>query len=325
MALEARASPGFFRSWTFLGCLAEQRLAGARLLAVTQDGDDVALALLGGTQRHAWLNETGAAAHDAVFIEHNGLLIAEEASAALPAALRAARGRGQLVLSGIDEPTLQAARQAGWVHVQQSRASPHVALDTLGGDYLGTLSANARSQIRRSMRLYGPGLALERAESVTAARDWLAEMMAVHQAAWQARGQPGAFAAPEMREFHAALVSRAWALGQADLLRVSAGHRHIGTLYTLLRDGTVYSYQSGFGPVRTPQEKPGLVCHALAVAHYAARGAQIYDLLAGADRYKLTLASGSRMLHWATLYAPGSLPGTARMVWRRVSALRGAA
>ena len=109
-----------------------------------------------------------------------------------------------------------------------------------------------------------------------------------------------------MRRFHTALIGRAWPRQQADLLRITVAGRHVGTLYTLMRDGVVASYQSGFMPAEDARLKPGLVCHTLAIEHYAAQGAQVYDLLGGAERYKLTLAQGGQMLHWATLHRPWS-------------------
>jgi CelD/BcsL family acetyltransferase involved in cellulose biosynthesis len=133
--------------------------------------------------------------------------------------------------------------------------------------------------------------------------------VALHQAGWARRGKPGAFADPLMRDFHTELITRAWPLGQADLLRIAAGPRVIGALYHFLRDGHVYSYQSGFAETAEAKEKPGLVCHAMAIAHYAARGQRVYDLLAGEDRYKLTLAGGRETLHWATLHRPFSAAG----------------
>ena len=311
-ALEARADGGFFRSWTHLGCLAEERFAHANLLAITQDNADVALALLGTGRHRTWLNQTGDAGQDGVFIEHNGLLVARGAAPDLRAALRAARGSGRLVLSGIDDATLHAARQAGQLHLDQSRWAPAVRLDTLDRPYLETLSANARAQIRRSLRLYGPDLALTPAASVTQAQGFFADMVVLHQESWRRRAQPGAFAEPQMRRFHETLIDRAWPNGEADLLRITAGGRHIGTLYNLIRNGVVASYQSGFAAASDRRLKPGLVCHTLAIQHYADAGARVYDLLGGAERYKLTLAQAGQMLHWATLHRPWSAEGWVR-------------
>ncbi len=311
-ALEAVADGGFFRSWTFLGCLAQERFAGARLLAVTQDGADVALGLLGAARGRTWLNQTGSFTLDAPFIEHNGLLVRRGCTELVtPALQRCVRQIGTVALSGIDSDTLQAARRAGWLHLQQSRLAPYVALDRIGGRYLDTLSANARAQIRRSQRLYGPDLKLDRAGSLDQAHSWFTEMVSLHQAAWARRGQPGAFGTPDAVQFHTALIARGWPEQSVDLLRMTAGARHIGTLYCFIQNGRVLSYQSGFAPVDDKREKPGLVCHALAIEAYAAAGLRCYDLLAGADRYKLTLAREGEVLHWATLHRPWSASGMA--------------
>ncbi len=312
-SLERHAAAGFFRSSTFLFCQAERRFANAQLLAITQDGADMALGLLGRGGGKLWLNQTGDAAEDSVFIEHNGLLAAPPAAAFVRDALRMAAGPASLVLSGIDDATLAAANAAGWLEPRESRFAPAIALDRLDRPYLDTLSANARSQIRRSSRLYGPDLHLARAASEAQAQAFFAELVDLHQASWQARGAAGAFATDIMRGFHRDLIARAWQLGQADLLRVTAGDRVIGLLYNLIAEGVVHSYQSGFAYSADPREKPGLCCHALAIQHYAESGARLYDLLGGADRYKLTLTqhqpdSGQR-LHWATLHRPGSASG----------------
>ena len=64
-------------------------------------------------------------------------------------------------------------------------------------------------------------------------------------------------------------------------------------------NGVVSAYQSGFDyAAATPQQKPGLTSHYFAIEAYRARGLAIYDFLAGADRYKLSLANSHRWLHW---------------------------
>ncbi len=314
-ALEPHAGAGFFRSATFIFCQGERRFANAQLLEVTQDGADMALALVGRGGGRLWLNQTGDAAEDSVFIEHNGLLVAPDATSFVPEALRVAAGQASLVLSGISGDTLAAAAGAGWLEQRETRFAPCVALDRLDQPYLETLSANARSQIRRSLRLYGPDLRLARAATLDQAQAFLGELVDLHQASWVARGAPGAFASATMRGFHQELVARAWPVGRADLLRITAGDRVIGLLYNLIADGVVHSYQSGFAYSADRREKPGLCCHALAIQHYADSGARVYDMLGGADRYKLTLVphqqNSGQMLHWATLHPAASARGIA--------------
>ncbi len=302
-ALEQAAQGGFFRSWTFLGCQAESRFKGARLLSVTAGKHDLALALLGAGNRQSWLNETGNPAADAVFIEHNGMLVRPgHAAAAAGALAHAVRAAGPIVLSGIDAATLDAARQAGWLEVRQTRFAPSIDLTAIGGDFLATLSANTRAQVRRSMRMFGPELRLERAETLSQAQAFFEEMLAAHQTAWTARGKPGAFAEGAVRRFHAELIGRAWPLGQVDVLRIAAGGRHIGTLHMFLHDGRAMNYQSGFHYGSDAREKPGLVSHALAIQHYAQNRYTVYDFLAGDSRYKRSLAHGGENLHWAVLH-----------------------
>ena len=336
-ALEAFARVDFFRSWTFLGCFAHERFAGALLLSATLDWQDVGLGLLGYAKGRFWLNQIGDAAQDAVFIEHNGLLVRDGHDGVATAMLAHAARRRPVVLAGVDAATLRLAAGAGWLVQTQSRPAPRVDLARLTGPYLDTLSANARAQIRRAIRGHGTGLKLARADSVAEAQAWFAELVTLHQASWTGRGQPGAFATTTMRRFHAALIARAWPLGQADILRVTASGGTAGLLYCLIQDGHVHSYQSGFAYDATQKwAKPGLVCHALAIEHYAAEGAHTYDLLAGVDRYKQTLTSGNPqptptpILYWATLYRPWSAAGLAGRVrqaiaqragrWRRGSA-----
>ncbi len=308
-ALEGAADGGFFRSWAFLGCQAEARFAGARLLRAVRDGQDVALALIGQGGGRFWLNQTGDPVADSLFIEHNGLLVRRGASDVIAPVLRfVCRRAAPLVLSGVDTATLQAARAAGWCALQQTRQAPFVEIGGQAKPYLDTLSANARAQIRRSRRLYGEGLCIEQAASCEQAISWLGEMVALHQESWRRRDRPGAFAETSIVEFHHTLIARAWPDGVA-LLRVSARNVTVGILYNFVSNGRVLAYQSGFAYEADARLKPGLVCHSLAIEACVARGETIYDFLAGADRYKKTLAPSVENLHWAILHKPWSLHG----------------
>ena len=308
-ALEQAADGGFFRSWTFLGCQAETRFAGARLLSATKDGEDIALAILGHGAGHYWLNQTGNPVADSVFIEHNGLLVRighDEAIA--PALIYARREAAPLMLSGIDDATLHASQTAGWCTLRQTRFAPCVDLTALQAPYPGSLSANARSQIRRSIRLYGDTLRLESATTLEQATAWFTEMVGLHQSAWQRRGQPGAFADPAIIDFHTALIARAWP-HQANLLRITAQHKTLGILYNFVSRNRMLAYQSGFAATEDARLKPGLVCHSLAIENARNCGLHSYDLLAGDDRYKTTLAKTGENLHWAVMYRPWSFMG----------------
>ena len=312
-ALELAGDGGFFRSWAWVQCQAAA-CSDAFVLTVQRDGQDMALALLNRAGGRFYLGESGDRRHDALFIEHNGVLLRRGAESILAEALALLCDSRPVVLSGVDAAHVRAARQAGLVVVAAERFAPHVVLDALQGPFLASISANARAQIGRSMRLYGPELAIARAPGTETALAWFGELVRLHQARWEADGHAGAFGTPAMLRFHEELIRTAHPCGQIDLLRVTAGETDIGYLYNLCQGGHVLAYQSGFAPAANAHLKPGLVSHALAIEHYRAAGAHIYDLLAGAARYKTTLAPhAGTHLYWVTLYSRRSLLGYARL------------
>lgn len=312
--LEAQAAPPFFRSWTWVGCLAGERFRDPVLVRAERGGRLVGLALFNRSgrpwHRRLCLSESGEPQLDAPFIEHNGPLLAPgEGAETMAAMLRCAlrmRGIAALRLSGVEGAVIEAARAAGAVVPRrQDRSAPLVRLDALrlaGGDYLGALSANTRSQLRRSNRRYAAEgeVTLDRADTVPGALAWLDALVDLHGAAWRARGQPGAFADPFMLRFHRALVARGVPRGEVDLLRASAGGRPIGYLYNFRLGGHVCAYQSGFDyAVPDPHAKPGLTCHHLAIERALRLGDHYYDFLGGDDRYKRSLATDASTLVWA--------------------------
>ena len=325
-ALEAAADPSFFQSWTWVGCLAEERFPRPVLLTATRDKRTVGLALLNCTpgplgSERLWLNESGDPALDAVYTEHNGLLLARDATDLLPACLwnmlrapvqpgmqsRGTWGR-RLRLAGVDSAHLAAGQKVGTVRLVEKSAAPFVSLATLppGPDgYLATLSANTRYQLRRSNRCFarlGP-IEVRQAETEPEALAFLDALANLHQSTWAARGQRGAFANPHFLRFHRALIARALPRDELALLRVSAGGHILGYLYNFRLRGRVFTYQSGFdyaaaATLAGPHAKPGLTCHYTAILRAQAEGAVSYDFLAGPDRYKNSLARAATPLYW---------------------------
>lgn len=317
-ALEARADGSFFQGWHWTGCLGHERFPDPVLLELRDDDRTVGLALfnrrrgrLGTTT--LLLGETGTPGFDSLFIERNGILAEPGAAPHLAAALRAARTAPlggarlprRLVLSGVAQDQLDAARKAGGtLLITQTRIAPCIDLAALrraGIDHAASLSPNTRHQLRRSERRYAAlgSLAVRRAGSAAEAHAFLDALAVLHQRSWTGRGRPGAFARPEFGRFHHALIDRAFPDGAIDLLRIDAGERAVGYLYNFRHRGRVCAYQSGFDyAVTDPHQKPGLTCHGQAIALYLREGLDIYDFLGGDDRYKLSLSNAGEALHW---------------------------
>ena len=312
-ALEARADGSFFQSWTWLGCLVHERFTRPVLLAAREGGRDVALALFNRgrslfSPNTLWLGETGVPELDAVYVEHNGILFERGREDVLVACLKALlqpRWGRRVVMSGVDDVHLAAARKAGGVvRVHKTQLSPYVDFSTLpeGQDgFLRSLSANTRYQLRRSVRSYeeaGP-LVVTRAETVVAALEMLDELERLHQATWTARGRTGAFANRAFRQFHHALVERGHLNHAIDLLRISAGKFLIGVLYNFRHFDTIISYQSGLDySQENSHQKPGMTAHYLAAEEALSTQMRRYDFLAGNDRYKTSFANDACKQHW---------------------------
>lgn len=313
-ALEARGDGDFFLGWTWIGNWLAVTGARPELLSVQADGVDVVLALVGrsmqkrllGRQPALSLNQAGDAAADRGFIEYNGLLAARDAPAGAAAsaidALMRRKDWRLLRLAGVAAGS-PLTRQ-GRVHRRvRTDVAPAYYIDLkavrdAGGDYLSLLSANTRSQIKRSAKDHGGG-----EPTVTVATDaaqvdaWLIEMQALNSG----RHADNAWDDAGFRAFAKALVLRGLDNGEVELLRMSSGGHPLGLLLNFIYRGRAMNYQSAFAPPLTAKAKPGLMCHAAAVARYADAGCTLYSLLAGKDRYKQSLATGEETLEWWTL------------------------
>ena len=306
--LETRVNPSFFQSWTWTGCLAEERFTAPVLVEAREDGRTVALALFNRRGGSWYLGESGDPALDGVYIEFNGVLTETGREHDLTiACLRAARGgsegarKRRLILGGVSGPIVVSAGETGYVLCNRSLAAPFVDLTDRSQDFLDSRSANTRQQLRRSNRAYAAigRVTIDRADSLDRAYEYLDGLANLHQAAWTARGRPGAFAKPYFGRFHRALIASGFERGEIDLLRIAAGPQTIGFLYNFCFRGASLAYQSGFDYAGSGKHrKPGLTCHYEAIRLAASRGAVRYDFLAGDDRYKRSLANRAETLHW---------------------------
>ncbi|MDX6750982.1 GNAT family N-acetyltransferase [Geminicoccaceae bacterium 1502E] len=314
-ALEERAGASFFLSWHWIGCWLRSQAPEVVLLRVRLGERTVGLGLLCWREerRHGvlrvptlHLNATGDELLDVLTIEYNDML-AEEGlrdqvrSAALGWLRGARRVAGRpfwaLQVRGTTEPVRVAGEAAGFrarLHAKAPSAAVDLAaVRASGRSYLQHVSGNTRSQIRRAARLYEMRgkLRLETARDTAEALAFLEAAGELHQARWQARGRPGAYASPTYVAFHRSLVAAAHPAGAVELLRVRAGDETVGYLYNFVWRGRVYFYLCGFRYEEDNRLKPGLVSHWLCIERHLAGGAELYDFMAGDNRYKTSLGT----------------------------------
>ena len=323
-ALASESDVSYFQDWGWVGCLAAERYPDPILLEMHRDQKLIALALFNrgssrreGTSLH--LQESIDPLLASIFVEHNGPLVAIADPVLRQAVLAAlfthamkapidtlAPHARRLVLSGVGPDCADAVMMTGGLVDEKSRRmAPYSDLRALDRDrpFIEYLSRNTRHQLRRSNRLYAAqgNLAIHRAETVQDGMSYFSNMIELHNTTWKARGKKGAFATTEVRRFYQKLLESGIPRGEVDLLRITAGEAVVGYLMNFSHNGVVSAYQSGFDyAAATPQQKPGLTSHYLAIEMYRSQGRAIYDFLAGADRYKLSLANAHRWLHWVS-------------------------
>jgi CelD/BcsL family acetyltransferase involved in cellulose biosynthesis len=164
------------------------------------------------------------------------------------------------------------------------------------------LSRNSRQKLRRNIRDYErkAPISIKVARDPQTALEFFSQMRALHIRSWARREKRHAFINPFFDTFHRSLIRAGVGNGTVDLVRVSVGDRAIGYLYNFLRNGTVSSYQSGFDDADR-QFRPGYVCHALAIGHYAAAGMSEYDFLAGANALKRSYGPERYDFYWTRI------------------------
>jgi len=318
-ALEDRADVTFYLSWEWIGAWLEEAGPPDLVLVGRAGGQVVALGLLRKAvqKRHGFvrsrtlcLHETGDEKKDVIFIEYNAFLtdrrfdpVESEAIAFLRREAKALGAFDEIQLGGFTQGryTAVAAGQRTHVHALKTTAQVDLAALRAGGsDYLAALSANTRQQIRRSIRLYeqrGP-LSLRTAASVEEAQTWFEAMGILHEKAWRAKGQGGAWRFPFLLAFHRRLIETAFPTGGIEIVRIACGEEPIGYIHCLVRGGWIGSYLSGFAYESDNKAKPGLVSFALYIQEKLKNDAQVFDFLAGDHRYKMSLGQRGPDMYW---------------------------
>ena len=319
-ALEARADINVFLSWAWIGAWVQETGMPDWVLVGRAGEETVCLGLLrcATRRRHGFvrsrtlfLHETGNEEQDVIFIEYNGFLtdsrfglLEPRAIAFLRAQQKEMGGFDEIRLGGIPGAVYEALLAAGLrSEVHAFKTSGYVDLMAVrdgGGDYLATLSANTRQQVRRAMRIYesrGP-LALQPARDVAEALAFFDELGMLHEQGWRARGTGGAWRYPFLVAFHKRLIETGFGSGGIEIVRVSCGETAIGYIYSLVRGGWVGSYLSGFAYEEDNKVKPGLVSFALYVEHLLKKDAEVLDFLAGDHRYKTSLGRPGPDMYW---------------------------
>jgi len=335
--LDAAGTHPIFLTWPWVGTLLRCLPCPpqAALLRAKQGNDTVALAILtlkragraGVRVTQGWLNATGDPVYDWITMEHNGFASTGVRAVDLWTSFVdwfASDGTiadEAVVIAADPENALCSSSHVNVERRDTGFRTPLAGFTTLEG-FISSLSRNSRQKLRRSIRDYErqATLSIEVARDTQTALEFFAKMKALHISSWNRRGRAHAFKNPFFETFHRSLIRSSAGSGTVSLMRISAGDRPIGYLYNLVRNGTVSSYQSGFDDVER-RLRPGYVCHAMAIAHYAAAGKSYYDFLAGANALKQSYGPERYELCWSRIHQIGVASQIDRIV-RKVRAFR---
>lgn len=317
----------YFLSWgwmsTWLNSLPAKH--SVRLVVGFQeDKNEPVLAFFAGLSSKKWiklfrakvvsLNATGIPYFDKIYIEYNTILIRPNIKIDAKGLLHALHGLAwnEFYLPGlsaqfikqfsefIDEKKLP-------VVIEQKSAAPYVDLRQVrevGMDYLQLISANKRSQIRRSIKEYEKDgqITLQAARSVEEALQFLDNLAAFHEREWGQRGIEGAFSNEYFYRFHKDLITARFSSGEIQLLQIATPTAEIGYLYNFTDQGRVYFYQSGFNYLPGNVYRPGLVSHYYAILYNARAGKLAYDFMAGEADYKTSMATAAEEMYWVRVF-----------------------
>ena len=350
LILQQGADCSFFQSWSWIGCWLKCLPKSVELFVVevVENEETIGLVVLGKRLilRHhifssniLFINEAGAFDFDRLTIEYNNVLVkkgreVDTLKKMVQFLLNSELNWDELYVSGVKKTDSR-----GWVEldktfpvsVSERYEKPYFYVDlfdlrTSNREYLVALSRNTRSQIRRALRAYEKlgTVTITIANSIGTALEFFDSLQAVHQAYWQSKGEPGAFSSDFTCTFHRRLITSCMPRGEVQLCRISAGDEDVGYLYSFVKDGYVYFYQSGFNYGTDSKLKPGLVSHYLAIQHNLEVGNDIYDFLAGDRRYKRSLSTGQADMVWLGIQKKRmkfSVERKLATVWRRLRML----
>src|SRR6185503_3136994 len=117
------------------------------------------------------------------------------------------------------------------------------------------------------------------------------------------RGGSDAFHTPALLSFHDEMTRLALQKDWLRLFTLWLDDEPAASLYGFRYKSVFYFYQTGFDP-RFNEFSVGLVTMGLAIKSALEEGAEQYDLLHGAERYKFHWASETRELGQLEFYPP---------------------
>lgn len=249
------------------------------------------------------LHQVGDPLLDQIWIEYNDFICSDghriaAVNASLQALRKCSKDWDEIILSMVSSSRaeqIQSELNGCRIVLRNQSYAVNLAGIEAGHDYLSTISANTRYQIRRSIRLYeashGP-VDFVTAKTTRQALEFFHLAGSLHRQRWFDSGYKN----PSFIQFHEHLIQQSFEKKTVELIKVTSGGTIIAILYFHIVNKNVYFYLHGLRYGDDNKLKPGLVAHALATQYFLEQGMKKYDYMGGDAQYKSQLASQSEDL-----------------------------
>ena len=124
-----------------------------------------------------------------------------------------------------------------------------------------------------------------RCECIEGLKVHLETLFSLHQMRWTGRGEPGAFANPDRRDFYFEMAAAFLRRGWLEFWLLELDGEIVGAQFCFRYNDTVSLLQEGFHP-KYAAEKIGYALRAYVLEEMIRGGAKRYDFLGGDDPYK---------------------------------------
>lgn len=310
LSVQTAAQAPCFLLWEWIGIWATHNLSKLYVLSVFYHNKPVAVGALSISRRKlfklfsldtCYLHRSGNDSKDQIWIEHNDFLIAKGHEE--PARKEIARYFNNSSLKwdemyiGMSEAqTLtQITRYFAKKRTVISSPSYHVDLRQCKtvDDYLGTLSSNTRSQIRRSQKLLKQEgeIKISQARNDIDKNTFFDEMASIHRLKWRTTQYGSGFDNADFMEFHHSIIMNDTENTYTALYKLDTNGNTLGYIYLLKNQTTWSFYLSAISFHSNNKIKVGLLFHTLLIDHAIRYGIESYDFLAGEARYKQSLSN----------------------------------
>ena len=323
-ALSSGAHHSPFLAWPWIAAWVETLPPGVRLYQVSlfREAELVAKALFARQRirRNYIFLSKSFALHDYLFsgcnlmIEYNDVLTKQPSPALFGEVIKSLASRlswDEIYLSGVGQSCIPvidtiAGELACVKRVLGHSVARYVDLNTIRSrnlNVLASLSKKTRYKMRRYLNAVKANgeISISAPETPAQTQAYLTELIELHQAYWQSKGDRGIFDSSIAESFHRKLVGYACISGGVQLLKVRCGARTLGLVYSLVKDDNVYMIQSGYNYAEFRDSHPGYLCLLKVIQYNLDKEYLRFDFLSGDSQYKKSFSNAEENLYWLVL------------------------